>query len=366
MALRLTGKIVSAGLVAATALCTAVPALAGPYSAEYVFGDSLSDRGNLAETGFLQTAYGRPVTTNYPNPPSNHDSFSNGPVAVQLLAQSFGLNADPSLFVSGFKDVNGLFGGAAYVPGTNYAVAGATAAASPPVKGGVPGANLPQQVGAFGLKQGGVADPNGLYVVMVGGNDVRNAALNGTGAAAVTLGVQTEIAAIQALLGEGARKFLVVNVPDVGAIPEFATNNPSLAGSATSYSLSYDSQLAAGIAGLTVPTGTSITSFDLFGYNTKILAAIAHNRLPITNTTDYCYTATPILTTTTAACGTNAANIDSLYFWDAIHPTGAVQALWASGFQQALAGSDPSPVPAPGFTVLLAAGLLGLRWRRRS
>ena len=114
----------------ATMLAVSVPAVAAPYSNIFVFGDSLSDRGNLAETGFLQTSAGLPVT-NYPDPPSNHDSFTNGPVAVQVLAQSYGLTADPSVFVTGFKDVNGLFGGLSYVPGTNYAVAGATSAAAP-------------------------------------------------------------------------------------------------------------------------------------------------------------------------------------------------------------------------------------------
>ena len=79
----------AASLLAGTALIS--PAMAAPYSAEYVFGDSLSDRGNLAEA----------LGASFPNPPSFHDSFSNGPVAVQLLAQKYGLNADPSLWVDG-------------------------------------------------------------------------------------------------------------------------------------------------------------------------------------------------------------------------------------------------------------------------
>ena len=326
-----------------------------------MFGDSLSDRGNLAETGFLQTAFGKPVTTNYPDPPSNHDSFTNGPVAVQLLAKSMGLNADPSVFVSGFKDVNGLFGGPSYVPGTNYAVAGATAALTPPVAGGVPGANLPNQIAAYSAFVKGSADPAALYVVFIGGNDVRNAALNSTGVPAVTLGVMAEINAIQALITEGARKFLVVNVPDVGNIPEFQVGHPTLAANATTYSQNYDTQLAAGIAGLTNPTGTTITSFDLYAYSQQIQADAKAGLLTIKNTTDYCYTATPILTTTTAACGPNAQNINSLYFWDAIHPTAEVQAIWATGFGQALNGQRifvPLDVPAPGgAAVILAAGL---------
>lgn len=340
------------------------------YTAEYVFGDSLSDRGNLAEIGFLQTAFGRPVTTNYPDPPSNHDSFTNGPVAVQLLAKSLGLNADPSVFVTGFMDVHGLFGGASYIPGTNYAVAGATAALAPPVAGGVPGANLPNQITAYTTFMKGVVDPKALYVVMIGGNDVRNAALNSTGVPAVTLGVTAEVNAIQTLITEGARKFLVVNVPDVGNIPEFQKQHPTLAANATTYSQNYDTQLATKIAGLTNPVDTSITSFDLYGFSNQIQAAAQAGLLNIKNVTDYCYTAAPILTSTTAVCGANGQNINSLYFWDAIHPTAEVQAIWATGFEQALAGQLPTvpvdvPAPGAGALVLAAAMAVLVRIRRR-
>ena len=64
------------------------------------------------------------------------------------------------------------------------------------------------------------ADPDALYVVMIGGNDVRNAAL-GAGEGAVKAGVRDELTAISDLAGEGAKHLLVVNVPDVGQIPEF-------------------------------------------------------------------------------------------------------------------------------------------------
>jgi phospholipase/lecithinase/hemolysin len=114
----------------ALAVCSAATlglstARAADFSAEYVFGDSLSDRGNIAELeNVLNFQMHGFFLGNFPDPPSNHDSFTNGPVAVQVLAQSLGLNANPSLWLTGFQDPAGLFPG--FTPGTNYAVGGAT------------------------------------------------------------------------------------------------------------------------------------------------------------------------------------------------------------------------------------------------
>jgi outer membrane lipase/esterase len=330
----MTRKLFPRAVFALAGFCSAAllggyGAQAAGFDAEYVFGDSLSDNGNLA------AAFGAP----FPNPPSFDSSFTNGPVAVQLLAQSLGLSANPSLWLTG----------PAVPAGTNYAVAGATAALGTDLVPGV-NINLPTQVKAYSLYTSGHADSNALYVVMIGGNDVRNAALDGTGEPAVTTGVATELAAISTLSGEGAKHFLVVNVPNVGIIPEFAQDNPTLATGATALSQLYDSELASGLRGLDLGAGATLTDFNLYDFNANIIANAAS--FGFTNTTDRCYTNTPETSATSAACGPDAESIDSLVYWDDIHPTAKVHALWAEGFESA--------VPEPSTWAMLLVGFGGL------
>jgi phospholipase/lecithinase/hemolysin len=303
-----------------------------PDDTHKAFERSLCAR-RLLFNGNLAAALGR----SFPNPPSFNNSFTNGPVAVQLLAESLGLSANAALWLTSPSP-----------QGTNYAVGGATSALNP--VGGSPGINLPEQVGAYSAFASDHADPNALYVIMIGGNDVRNAALAGTGAPAITEGVDTELAAISTLSGEGAEHFLVVNVPNVGIIPEFAQENPTLAPAATIFSQLYDTDLSAGLAGLDLGAGATLTDFDLYDFNANILANAAAYGL--TNTTDPCYAFTGLPTSTASNTGCDANNINSFAYWNDIHPTKPVQALWAQGFESA--------VPEPSTWAMLLIGFGGL------
>ena len=315
----------------------------------YVFGDSLSDRGNLAEVYYHQ---------NLPNPPSYHDSFTNGNVAVQTFASRVGLSVDPSLWVTGFQDPFQLFG-AGYTPGTNYAVAGATAAAQ--AVGGPPSINLPQQIGALEALTGGNLDPNALYTVLIGGNDVRNAAEQGTGAVAIAAGVQAELQGIQTLLSSGAKSLLVVNVPNIGVIPEFTSLGLSAIG--TQYTQDYDAQLNSGIAGLSTPSGASIRQFDLYSYATSLSSQLANQGFDIK---DPCYVNTPMSAVTTIACGANAENINNFYYWDAIHPTAAVDNIVGNALADFEFGTAAAvPEPTTWAMLLVGFGSMGFAMRRR-
>jgi phospholipase/lecithinase/hemolysin len=87
-------------IIAAAAILSisAGQALAGPYSAIYSFGDSLSDVGNV----FIATGGTEPAS------PYVNGQFSNGPVWVQDLAAMLGLSPlNPSMAPGGVMIMHG-------------------------------------------------------------------------------------------------------------------------------------------------------------------------------------------------------------------------------------------------------------------
>ena len=328
----------------AAALLSSASALAGPFDGITIFGDSLSDNGNLANEFGI----------NFPNPPFFHDSFTNGPTAVALLAQHYGLNANASLFATGFADTHNLFG-PGFVPGGNFSVAGATATQRQ-------FGDLSTQVGAYLAHVGGVADNKSLYVFYIGGNDVRTDAVNGTAPTAanslVKNGVANELASISALVADGAKTVLVAGVGDVGAIPESSPTFRNDAAAATADSIAYNGALTAGLTTLeAADPGVTFDYFNFFDFSHEEVAILNGEGID-TNPSDFCYnnTVNAIIGapgfSTNAICGPNGSKIDTLAFWDDIHPTAPVQALTAQGLIEA--------VPEPESVALFAVSLLGL------
>ncbi|MFN8139634.1 MAG: SGNH/GDSL hydrolase family protein [Fimbriimonadales bacterium] len=159
-----------------------VGAMGANYSHIYVFGDSLSDTGNvkILTFGF------------YPPSPYWNGRFSNGPVWIETTASKYGLPVNPSL------------GG-----GTNYAFGGAETGS------GYSHSNTPNigtQINMFRQNVGTFLSSD-LVVLFIGGNDF----LNGQTNPQIPLSnIQSEL---QRLYGYGARQFLVANLPLLGYIP---------------------------------------------------------------------------------------------------------------------------------------------------
>src|SRR5713226_4635951 len=153
-------RIVRAGLPALFALLQASPAAAGAPQRFVVFGDSLSDPGNAFV--LLRDVEVPPFDSLIPVAPYARGGlhFSNGATWVEQL--SVFDDAIPSAGPALLHPV--LF--------SNYAVGGTRARTPTPPERFF---DLSTQVGLFLRDFGGHAPADALYIVFVGGNDLRDA-----------------------------------------------------------------------------------------------------------------------------------------------------------------------------------------------
>ncbi|KAG0591762.1 hypothetical protein KC19_1G199900 [Ceratodon purpureus] len=198
-----------------------------PNSAVFVFGDSLTDTGNIASLGLDILRY--PYGMSYTIPGSiNPSRFSDGRLIIDFFAQAFGF---PFIEPVTAKLIAGRRSG--YERGANFAYGGATAAinllASP--------FNLPLEVLEFlSFRTTSTiphADPSyfgrALYVMSeIGANDFIHAYSKGlTPSQATKLTVPRAIKAVrlamETLYASGSRSFLFFNAPPAGCTPYILT-----------------------------------------------------------------------------------------------------------------------------------------------
>jgi phospholipase/lecithinase/hemolysin len=263
-----------------------------------VFGDSLSDNGNLAAL---------PTYSFLNNPPYQH-GFTNGINAVEQLGKHLGLPLTPSLYLTGT------------ISGNNFAVAGARAAGSNVI-------NLPAQVSAFLLSQAGVAPVNNLYVLFIGGNDLRDIRdqPDETKAAALMTnainGINTQL---RRLIKAGAVHILVVGTANVGTIPETVAlaktkaNPTGFITRANKKSVVFNQKLAQIIAATEKQTGIDIVRFDLMQFFNQV--RINGKALSFSYVSRPCFSSSSF--TYYAQC--NSRIINDFVFFDEIHPSHAV------------------------------------------
>jgi len=266
----------------------------------FVFGDSLSDAGNLAS-----------LAGPFPNPPFFNNRVSNGPTAVDVAAAGLGLSTGASLH---------LIGAAV---GTNYAVAGARAAGEQPI-------DLPTQVTLFLANQGGVASADSLYLMLIGGNDIRDArdVPDPAIAEGIIVGaVTSQLQQLQVLVASGAEKIVVLNVPDIGGIPENAVlsalfGDDTISRRATRLTKAYNKALKRGVRRLVKASRADIAVFNTFGVFREIIEDAEENGF--TNTTDACFSSISFTFNPGCAFG---ANFPQYIFFDEIHPTARVHEM---------------------------------------
>jgi outer membrane lipase/esterase len=230
----LAGAIAAALLFGASASASATD-----FSNVIVFGDSLSDSGNIA------LASGSPVPMRFTTNP--------GTTTAENVATGLGFTLAPSL-----------------AGGTDYAFGGAglvnNVAAVP---------TLPQQLQMYLGANGGKADSNALYQVWGGANDIfyltgaltdPNAIATGAANAA-----QTELGLLAGLQDAGARYVVVYNLPDLGKTPSAAAGGAAAQAGATQLAVLYNGVLNSGIAQLS-NNGLNVIPVNTYALLNEVIA----------------------------------------------------------------------------------------------
>lgn len=276
------------------------------YTGLYVFGDSASDTGNVyAATG------------GFPPFPYFDGNFSNGPVWVDLLGPMLGL-ASPTASLAG---------------GTNYAWGGARTtidASIPSILSGIP--STQNQVNTYLIDTGGVADPNALYTIWTGSNDI-SAVVSGAPSSDIETAGLAVASIANDLLNAGAQNILVINIPNLGINAANVGNRAEI----ERQTILFNNFVESGLLNLGSSDVTLLDSFALF--NLLLSDPSAYG---FTNVVDNClFTAINPVTD----CNTHL-------FWDG-HPTTAGHQLIADAAFAAV-------VPVPAAVWLFGSGLLVL------
>ena len=319
-----------AGAFALAHGAAAQTAASGPFSGETVFGDSLSDGGDIS------------ILEGLPN--------------IMRFTTNPGLTT--------VEDVGGFFGvqpTASLLGGTNYAYGGAGVNTNAPgTPAGVP--TVTTQISDY-LAAGAKISPTELFTVFGGANDIfyhstaygidQYVAAHSAGAApsqvaALTMaleqaeGVSTtetapqaaanmtaagaqEVSLISSLQKAGARYIVVFNLPDVGRTPSSTGENaliPGISAEITTLSQTFNTTLNNGLKTL----GVGIVPVNTYALLDEVLADPAKYGF-VNSTVPACTTASSLTCTRATLVVPNAYT--DYVFADGVHPTTTTHALFA-------------------------------------
>jgi phospholipase/lecithinase/hemolysin len=295
-----TAAAASLGLAVGNAQALAEVPPAPLFDGLIVIGDSLSDDGNLFKA------------SGFPPAPYFDGRFSNGPVAVEYLAQGLGLSKDTG-----------------YV---NLAIGGARTGMD-----GNAGPNTGMTAQLSGLLAATPAlSSSALYVVWGGANDLR----------ADPSSVQSTILNLREIVVDlyaaGARNFLLPNLPDLGLTPEALDSPiPGASDGASFISMAFNDGLAASYAGLAAQwTDETFYMFDAMAAQRAIVFGAPGNGF--TDVSSRCLD-------TRVNPPTLCAMPETYLYWDNIHPTAAAH--------QILGAQMLAAVPEPQTMLMMAMGV---------
>ena len=268
-------------LTVSLVLATGAFAANNPFSNFNIFGDSLLDTGNA----YMLTGGVYPAS-----PPNTGGRVCNGPLWVEYLADTLGMEIQPEnqYAVVGACSGVGNFSSDAY---------------------GYPelaGTGLQSQIQTFLNDSGtGRVDPNALNIVWIGANDIfTTLTFGGNMDFTVYQAIQNTAGAVATLAKRGARHILVVNLPDLGLTPFGLAQGPrgsaQLSGLTDAYNYYLD---------------VALDSLEAMGIRTIRLDAAGLIREVV---------ADPGLFGLVNATGMaiySPDDADGYLFWDGVHPT---------------------------------------------
>jgi outer membrane lipase/esterase len=334
----------------------AIGAASAPIGSLYFFGDSLTDTGNVYKATSVLNRYTFGLVPLHPTEPYSAGRFTDGAVWAEHVTARLGRDNDAA--PAGMS--LGLLGRVGGSGGNNYAVGGARTDS-----GGVLGlldiaipTGIFEQVDFHLSSMGGGADPEGLYFLWGGGNDIRDAARiadpGQRAQAAVQAGINLAYS-VQRLYFAGARNFVLINSPDVGLIPE--TIGDGLMAAGTDASVQFNTWFGLYANYLYSVPAFSLHYFDVFSLHRELVMQYGLDAV--------------------RPCKSDPGSCSSALFFDSVHPTAWVhevignrvadQVLGPSMFSPAAAAAAETPEPSTGVLAAVGTGILFfVRGRRRT
>ena len=311
------------------------------YSGVYVFGDSLVDAGNALK---LAKFYGTLTFSDLPEGAPTAElgyfdgRFTNGYTFADLISnKAIGAVTKP-VFPFGYDDPwVGVpidpFAGDPSGNNLNFAYGGAQIRQGQEV---VP--DLDGQTDAFKDAVDNHADPNALYLVTMGGNDVRSLAPAGSDPvpvadahAALDAAADKLLHELEQLIDIGVHNILITGVPDVGLIPKYDRDgilglNPTeqaRADAATDYSVYLDTLIRTQVVPALEAIGADVTYVPIMGspYTDSSGHVIDPAFAAILPEIAALHGLTP------DQSSANLLQYQNLVFFDQIHPTAQADAL---------------------------------------
>ncbi len=311
------------GMLLTLALGVAAPA----QSALFVFGDSLSDAGNVYDASSnTQGLKPDPIV-----PPYYMGRMSNGKNWADLVSEGLGMGQTT----------------ASRLGGSNYAWAGATSGQGTTNRSSIvhpgqvqPVDNVGKQIQSFATGVPGGFAGNDLVLMWSGANDILYYTLGSVPLPDAVNGLVTlTMNNLIALENLGAKTIVLPNQIDSAKAPIW-NGNYGLPAAAQPYitavTVNFNLELAALIAGLESTPGFDADIILVDAYGAAEAAFADPAAFGLTNVTDPAFPG-------------HIPNAATYLFWDPVHPTTAGHGL--------IAAAALAAIPEPGVLPMLAAGL---------